>query len=157
MKTIIRCFVAAAAIATIAGCGPLAGMLTNPPVPLPGTSAAPGTAASMAPTTGASTTPTTPAASTPATTASTAPSGDGGEITDTSADCKLSSPAAPPEKGTAELGEFANQNLPNGWNKAYSTAAQIYEAIGKLDIDNWACFQKFYPGAAGLYKKKMGL
>lgn len=156
MKTIIRTFVGAAAIATVAGCGPLAGLLTNPPVPLPGTSAAPGTAASTAPATSASTTPTTPAATT-APAASTKPAGSDGEITDKASDCKLTAPAAAPEKGKSDLGAFANQNLPAGYNAAYSSEAEVYEAIGKLDIDNWACFQKFYPGASSLYKKKMGI
>ncbi len=153
MKNIIRTFVGTVAIATVAGCGPLAGILANPPVPgMPGAgaSAAPGTAASTAPTT------TTPTAST-APAATTAPASSGGEITDTSANCKLTNPAAEPEIAKADLGKFFNFKVPNGYNDAYSSEAQVYEAIGKLDIDNWACFQKFYPGAANLYKEKMGL
>ena len=152
MKTVIRSLVGACAVVALAGCAGLAGAVA--PM-VPGMSAAPGVpGASAAPATTASTTPTTPAST--ASTTPTTPAASKDPIDMTAADCKLTAPAKPAEKGEADLGAFENQNLPNGYNAAYSSEAEVYEAIGKLDTDNWACFQKFYPGASGLYKKYRG-
>ncbi|MEB3329242.1 MAG: hypothetical protein VKQ33_08440 [Candidatus Sericytochromatia bacterium] len=67
-------------------------------------------------------------------------------------DCTRDKPAADPVKGGPALGKYNGQTLPAGYDKAYSSEAQVTEAIKKEDGGaNWACFQKFYPGAVTVY------
>lgn len=108
----------------------LAGCPTVPGATIPG----------MSDLTGASPSPT------PATTASAAP---------TAADCATDKPAATPESGKAELGAYAYKSLPNGWNAAYNTEAEVTAGIKNQEgKDSWACWQKFYPDAYAVYLTK---
>lgn len=67
-------------------------------------------------------------------------------------DCTRDKPAAEPVKGGPAVGKYNGQSLPNGYDK-YTTEAQVTEAIKKEDGGaNWACFQKFYPGAVTVYQ-----
>lgn len=67
-------------------------------------------------------------------------------------DCTRDKPAADPVKGGPALGKYNGQTLPNGYDKAYSTEEAVTAAIAKEDGGaNWACFQKFYPGAVTVY------
>jgi hypothetical protein len=78
-------------------------------------------------------------------------------------DCTAASPQSSPDTGAAGLGAYANQLLPQGWNNAYKSEAQVTEAIAKWDVNEtgsesdksrWACFQKFYQGATTVYMSK---
>ena len=76
--------------------------------------------------------------------------------TPTGGDCTRSAPAVPPAAGTARHGAFNAQLLPGGW-QALETEQDVIDAIGAEDGgSNWACFQKFYPGAVTVYQGKGG-
>lgn len=87
-------------------------------------------------------------AQTPATTASAAP---------TAAQCDRDKPASPAEGGKAELGAYANILIPNGWNAAYKTEAEVTARFKKAEMEeaaNWPCYLKFYPNATAIYATK---
>ena len=73
----------------------------------------------------------------------------------TPAGCSRVDPAGNPVVGTARQGEYMGQQLPQGYD-VYGSEAQVTAAIQKIydDKANWACFQKFYPGASTVFKRK---
>lgn len=71
------------------------------------------------------------------------------------AGCQRISPAGNPVVGTARQGDYVGQQLPDGYDQ-YGSEAEVTAAIQKLynDQANWACFQKFYPGASTVFRRK---
>lgn len=61
------------------------------------------------------------------------------------------------DNGTAAMGAYNNQWLPRGWAAAYKSEAAVTAAIDNIKDLDWACFQKFYPGASTVWKRKRGL
>jgi hypothetical protein len=143
----IRILAAAAALAALTGCPSVQGALGTPTIP--GMSTAPGPSTAT-PGPAATTMPTTPAA-----TATPAPAATSGAGLGTAEDCKRE--LGEYDTGTAKLGKFENQRLPKGWVAAYNSEAEVYKGIDALFTNDWPCFQKFYPGAAGLYKTYKGI
>lgn len=83
------------------------------------------------------------ASPTPSPTVSTGPA--------SASDCKAEKPALDPIKGTPAMGRYNGQGLPGDYG-VYTTEEKVTEAIGKQENGpNWACFQKFYPGAVTVY------
>ncbi len=71
--------------------------------------------------------------------------------------CAAEKSNADKDNGTGALGAYNNQYLPKGWNAVHKSEAAVSSAIDKIKGDDWACFQKFYPGATTVWKKKRGL
>ena len=70
------------------------------------------------------------------------------------ASCTRTEPSMPKITGNASMGDYNGQGLPNGWD-TYKSEADVTAAIKKMDGGtDWACFQKFYPGATTVYMKK---
>lgn len=69
--------------------------------------------------------------------------------------CQRTSPAGNPVVGTSRQGDYVGQQLPDGYDQ-YGSEAEVTAAIQKLynDQANWACFQKFYPGATTVFRRK---
>jgi hypothetical protein len=69
--------------------------------------------------------------------------------------CTRDRPAGNPTIGTSRQGEYAGQQLPEGYH-VYATEAAVTAAIQKQynTKANWACFQEFYPGATAVFKRK---
>lgn len=90
---------------------------------------------------------TTPGGTTTTTTTTTTPTADA---------CPRSvSPNA--ARGTSVHGKYNNQLLPEGWSVQYKTEAEVTTGITNLyQGADWACFQKFYPGATVEFKSITG-
>lgn len=74
-------------------------------------------------------------------------------------DCTREAPASPAEGGKAELGAYANILIPNGWNAAYNTEAEVTARFKQAETSetekaNWPCYLKFYPNATAIYADK---
>jgi len=152
LKLAIRTLVFALAAVSATGCADVAKTLAAAAIPSGAPSAAPGVVASTAPST---TTPTAPAATTkPAATETEAPVQNLDKE-----DCKADKSDADKDNGTAAQGGYDNQWLPKGWVAAYKSEQAVTDAIAsKFDgTADWACFQKFYPGATTIYKRRMGM
>jgi hypothetical protein len=69
--------------------------------------------------------------------------------------CERDRPAGNPTIGTSRQGEYAGQQLPQGYN-VYGSEAEVTAAIQKLyDAGgDWACFKRFYPGASTVFQRK---
>jgi hypothetical protein len=87
----------------------------------------------------------------PATGAAPQPSGTGGG-TPTSAECLREAPVLEPDIGGPQLGAYAGQRLPSGFNRLDSEGA-VTAGIRRIDAEetSWACFQRFYPEATATY------
>lgn len=71
-------------------------------------------------------------------------------------DCAKDAPAATPVVGRANQGAYNGQRLPNGWD-ALASEDELTAAIAKIEGNaDWACFQKFFPGAFTVYMGKKG-
>lgn len=71
--------------------------------------------------------------------------------------CTRTSPAVTPTSGQSKHGAYNAQRLPNGWDASMANEAAVTLAIAKLDgTGDWACFNKFYPGAATVYQALKG-
>lgn len=69
--------------------------------------------------------------------------------------CERDRPAGNPTIGTSRQGEYTGQQLPQGYN-VYGSEAEVTAAIQRLydSGGDWACFQRFYPGASTVFKRK---
>lgn len=68
--------------------------------------------------------------------------------------CDRSGPAVSPTSGSARHGAFNQQLLPGGWD-SLEGEQEVIAAINREEGGgNWACFQKFYPGATTVYRAK---
>lgn len=147
MKNVLRAALVASAIAAMAGCTGANQLLAAIPT---GSASPSGTTPTTTSSPSTTSSPTTTTSTTPAPTASTDLS------TVTAAQCTRANPAAEPDvlSGTA-YGKFNNQHVPNGWGAAYTTEKQVWDAINSnssVAPADWACFQKFYPGATQAWK-----
>jgi hypothetical protein len=69
--------------------------------------------------------------------------------------CERDRPAGNPTIGTSRQGEYLGQQLPQGYH-VYGSEAEVTAAIQRV-YDNggdWACFQRFYPGASTVFKRR---
>lgn len=69
--------------------------------------------------------------------------------------CDRDRPAGNPTIGTSRQGEYLGQQLPQGYH-VYGSEAEVTAAIQRV-YDNggdWACFQRFYPGASTVFKRR---
>lgn len=81
--------------------------------------------------------------------------GGGGTVSTGPAACARTSPSGSPDTGEASMGGYSGQLLPDGWNAAYNTEAEVTAAIRKIAATpDWNCFQKFYNGATIVYAGK---
>jgi hypothetical protein len=65
--------------------------------------------------------------------------------------CDRTDPAAMPTYGNARNGKYNGQRLPNDFASLVNEA-DVTQAIARVrKTDDWACFQKFYPGAATVF------
>ncbi|MDB5099313.1 MAG: hypothetical protein JWM80_3734 [Cyanobacteria bacterium RYN_339] len=149
LKNVLRSALLAAAVVTMAGCTGAAGLLNQ----IPG-----GVLPSGIPSAPAGTTPTGTTATTAptTTTTTTTPTAAPNTSTTTAASCTRTSPSGTPDllSGTA-YGKFNGQHVPATWGGAYHTEKEVWDAINSnssLTPADWACFQKFYPGAYTAWK-----
>lgn len=142
---------AIAAIGSLSACDALLGAAAKVPAGVTG-SALPGAVATAVPGAVATIGPGSPQAALP--TAKPAAPGTGSELQGPEA---CSRTIGDHDTGVPGQGKFNGQGLPKTWATALRTEADVLNAIDKLYIDDWPCFQKFYPGAAGLYIKARGL
>jgi hypothetical protein len=153
LKNIVRSAVLAAAFVAMAGCTDATKLLNALPTGAnaTGTGTTPTTNASTAPNT-TTTTTTTNTTSTPAP----KPTASVDIANTTAAQCSRTSPSGTPDLlDGSSYGKFNGQHVPNGWASAYSTEKQVWDAINSnssLKPEDWACFQKFYPGATQVWK-----
>jgi hypothetical protein len=153
LKLAIRTLVFALAVVSATGCADVAKTLAAAAIPSGAPSAAPGVVASTAPT-GVTPAATTAPAATPKPAATEAPVQNLDKE-----DCKAEKSDADKDNGTAAQGGYNNQWLPKGWVTAYKSEQAVTDAIAeKFDgTADWACFQKFYPGATTIYKRRTGM
>lgn len=69
--------------------------------------------------------------------------------------CERNDPAATPSTGDARHGTYNAQRLPNGFD-ALSSEEAVTDAIARVEGNgsDWACFQKFFPGATKVFMIK---
>jgi hypothetical protein len=147
LKNVLRAALVASALAAMAGCTGANQLLAA----IPTGSASP---SGTTPTTASSTTPST--TSSPSTSTTPKPTASTDLSNTTAAQCTRTSPSGEPDllSGTA-YGKFNGQHVPNGWAKAYDTEKKVWDAINSnssVAPADWACFQKFYPGATQVWK-----
>lgn len=151
MKTTFLSLALLAALTTTAGCADVAGVLAPTPGASAGTTVTPAGTATTAPGATATAAPTTPTATAMPTAAPAAPKM--GDPAITAAQCAADKENFDKDNGTEDLGAYNNQYLPKGWLAAYSTEAEVTAAISRTNGADWACFQKFYPGAVTVWKR----
>jgi predicted small lipoprotein YifL len=154
LKNLLRSVVVATAlVGTLAGCSGAAGLL-----------AAAAAGAGTTPTTSTGTTPSakpsaTTSTGTPATTPTAKPTqapSNTGVDPNSAAACTRAAATGTPSRGDSTVGDYNNQLLPDGWNAQFTSEEAVSNAIDNLYQNDWPCFQKFYPGASTVYKRKRG-
>ena len=149
MKLVIRSLFLAATTVALTGCPAATQALLTAALPSGAPSTAPVAGASAAPATS------TPAATAAPTTPAAKPTDAPVQAMDPS-ECKATKDDADKDNGTPAMGKYNNQWLPKTWADAYKSEAAVTAAIDKIKDADWACFQKFYPGATTVYNQLKG-